>query len=103
MLTIVALLSGEDIFVNNIYDVEKRGDAITARAKFESQFGDHITMLNVYRAYAKVDRVKSWCHDNYLNNRNLAYAVEVRYQLSVICRRLNLSIESCGKNIDQVW
>lgn len=102
MLTIVALLSGEDIFINNIFDVERRGDALIARAKFESQHGDHLTVLNVFRAYTKVDRIKSWCHENYLNNRNLSYATDVRVQLSAICKRLDLKIESCGKNLDQV-
>lgn len=102
MLTVVSLLSGEDIFINNIFDVERRGDALTARARFESEYGDHLTMLNVYRAYSNVDRVKSWCHENYLNNRNMGYAVEVRHQLSVICTRIGLPFESCGKNLDQV-
>lgn len=103
MLTIVALLSGEDIFINNIFDVERRGDALVARANFESLYGDHLTMLNVFRAYTKIDRAKIWCHENYLNNRNLSYATEVRVQLSGICKRLDLRIESCGKNLDQVW
>lgn len=102
MLTVVSLLSGEDIFINNIFDVERRGLALTARARFESEFGDHLTMLNVYRAYSNVERTKSWCHENYLNNRNLGYAVEVRNQLSAICARIGLEVESCGKNLDQV-
>lgn len=102
MLSIIALLSGEEIFINNIYDVEKRGDALTARAKFESQYGDHLTLLNVYKAYSNVDRVKIWCHENYLNSRNMVYASEVRKQLSAICQRLDLECTSCGSNYDQV-
>lgn len=101
MLSIVALLSGEEIFLN-IHDSERRGDALTAHAKFENKFGDHLTLLNVFKAYAKAERVKTWCHENYLNQRNLAYALEVRNQLSEICKHLKLEFSSCGTNFDQV-
>lgn len=98
----VALLSGEDVFLNNIHDSERRGDALTAHAKFENEFGDHLTLLNVFKAYAKSERPKTWSHDNFLNVRNLNYALEVRNQLSEICFRLNLEFSSCGSKFDQV-
>lgn len=101
-LSIVALLSGEDVFINNIHDTDRRGDALVAHAKFENEFGDHLTLLNVFKAYAKAERPKTWCHDNFLNIRNLGYALEVRNQLSEICKRVNLDFESCGNQFDQV-
>lgn len=96
------MLSGEEIFINNIHDTERRGDAITAHAKFENEFGDHLTLLNVFKAYVKAERPKTWCHDNFLNVRNLAYALEVRNQLEEICTRNNLEVSSCGNKFDQV-
>lgn len=98
----VALLSGEEVFINNIHDSERRGDALTAHAKFENESGDHLTLLNVFKAYAKSERPKTWCHDNFLNTRNLIYAAEVRHQLSEICSRVNLEFSSCGNKFDQV-
>lgn len=103
MLSIVALLSGEEIFINNIHDTDRRGDALTAHAKFQNKFGDHLTLLNVFKAYAKSERPKTWCHDNFLNVRNLNYALEVRNQLEDICTRvIHLEMSSCGTNFDQV-
>lgn len=100
-LSIIALLSGEDIFIN-IHDSERRGDALTSHATFQSEFGDHLTLLNVFKAYARIERPKIWCHEKFLNNRNLAYAQEVRNQLSEICSRANLEFSSCGNQFDQV-
>ncbi|XP_055301326.1 ATP-dependent RNA helicase DHX33 [Sitodiplosis mosellana] len=102
VLSIVALLSGEDVFINNIHDTDRRGDALVAHAKFENEFGDHLTLLNVFKAFAKAERPKIWSHDNFLNIRNLGYALEVRNQLSEICKRVNLEFESCGNKFDQV-
>lgn len=103
MLSIIAVLSGEEIFINNIHDTDRRGDALTAHAKFENQYGDHLTLLNVFKAYRKSERIKTWCHDNFLNSRNLLYASDVRKQLKEICTRLRLEYNSCGNNFDQVY
>lgn len=43
-----------------------------------------------------------WCHDNFLNARNLQYAREVRAQLLEICERCDIEPTSCGSNLDQV-
>lgn len=101
MLSIVAILSGESIFIQ-MHDHEKRADALTAHAKFHHQHGDHLTLLNVYRAFQSAERAKMWCHENYLNSRNLIYARDVRNQLSEICERLELPLTSCGAELDQV-
>lgn len=101
MLSLVAILSGEDVFPN-FCDSERRADAITAHAKFENKHGDHLTLLNVFKAFSKNEKVKIWCHENYLNSRNLTYAVDVRKQLTDICQRLDLEFSSCGNNFDQV-
>lgn len=101
MLSIVSVLSGEDIFVNCMSS-GNRAEALTAHARFENKHGDHLTLLNVYKTYAKTEKMKLWCQENYLNNRNLAYAAEVRKQLSEICQRLQLEFNSCGNDMDQV-
>lgn len=101
MLSLVAVLSGEDVF-QNFYDSERRADALTAHAKFENKHGDHLTLLNVIKAFSKNNKMKNWCHENYLNIRNLTYAVDVRKQLSDICQRLHLEFSSCGNDFDQV-
>ncbi|XP_067621599.1 ATP-dependent RNA helicase DHX33 [Eurosta solidaginis] len=99
MLSLVAVLSGENVFVSS---KEKREIAALAHAKFTSKHGDHLTLLNVINAFLKTEKVKLWCHDNFLNTRNLSYAREVRKQLVEIVERLNFPMNSCGSNQDQV-
>ncbi|XP_012155237.1 putative ATP-dependent RNA helicase DHX33 isoform X2 [Ceratitis capitata] len=99
MLSLVAVLSGENVFISSN---EKRELATLAHAKFTSKYGDHLTLLNVFSAFLKTEKVKLWCHDNFLNTRNLTYAREVRKQLEEIVERLDLPLNSCGNNHDQV-
>lgn len=101
MLSLVAMLSSEEVFLT-FFDSEKRAEALVAHAKFENKHGDHLTLLNVFKAMPKSDKIKVWCHENFLNARNLGYAIEVRKQLSDICTRLELEFSSCGRNYEQV-
>ncbi|XP_024084706.1 putative ATP-dependent RNA helicase DHX33 isoform X2 [Cimex lectularius] len=99
VLTIIAILSGETIFVNN---VAKREEAAAARAKFSSSSGDLITLLNVFRAYNSVSSKHAWCYENFLISRNLEYASKVRKQLADICQKCNMQLTTCGEDVDRV-
>lgn len=55
ILSLVAVLSGENIFISQ---TEKREQAALAHAKFESKYGDHLTFLNVYQAFQKTEKIK---------------------------------------------
>lgn len=55
MLSLVAVMSGENIFITPI---ERREQASLAHAKFESKHGDHLTLLNVYMAFQKTEKIK---------------------------------------------
>lgn len=101
MLSVVALLSGENVFVQ-FNEGEKKAESLVAHSKFQSIHGDHLTLLNVYRGFSNAEREKMWCHERFLNNRNLTYAREVRNQLSEICERLEMPKSTCGDNMDQV-
>lgn len=99
ILTIVSVLSSENIFYTPQSKLE---EALTARQKFTSSLGDHMTLLNVFRSFNNANNKKQWCFDNFLNYRNLNYAKEVRTQLAEICRKCEIPISSCGNNMDQV-
>lgn len=99
MLTIVSVLSSENIFYTPQNKLEQ---ALQARQKFTSTYGDHITMLNVFRSFNNASNKKQWCFDNFLNYRNLNYAKEVRLQLAEICRKCEIPTSSCGSNMDPV-
>ncbi|CAH1397378.1 unnamed protein product [Nezara viridula] len=99
ILSIVALLSGESVFVNNI---AKREEAAAAREKFSTSAGDHITLLKIFRAYNSINTKHAWCYENFFNSRNLDYAKKVRKQLSDLCRRCDIQIKSCNQDFDKV-
>lgn len=100
-LTVVALLSTDSIFLN---PASKRDESQAARQKFVSGYGDHITLLNTYRQFVTIGQKnqKSWCHEHYINLRNVTYATSVRKQLLEICNRCDMPVRSCGNRLDQV-
>ncbi|XP_017889459.1 ATP-dependent RNA helicase DHX33-like [Ceratina calcarata] len=98
-LTVIALLSGESVFSD---PPAKRQQAYVARSRFASPEGDHVTLLNVFRAYTNTKQKKVWCHENFLHHRNLEYAAEVRQQLAALAERANLEKASCGTNTEQL-
>lgn len=55
ILDLVSILSVENIFVETI---DRKDQALAAHSKFHSKYGDHLTLLNVFKAFKKVDRVK---------------------------------------------
>ena len=63
----------------------------SARLKFLHRDGDHLTGLNVFRAYIALMEQQSafgkWSKDNYVNSRTLAAAVKVRDQLRDLATR----------------
>lgn len=100
-LTIVAILSSESILLS---PPAKRETAQSVRQKFCSGYGDHLTLLNIYREYSNVGQSnkRSWCHEHFINMRNTLYAREIRSQLEEICKKCGLTSASCGSQMDQV-
>lgn len=52
-LSVVALLSSESVLLN---PPSKREQAKAARERFRSSYGDHLTLLNIFREFNKVKR-----------------------------------------------
>uniref|UniRef100_A0A2P2I525 RNA helicase n=1 Tax=Hirondellea gigas TaxID=1518452 RepID=A0A2P2I525_9CRUS len=100
VLTIVAMLSGEQ--VNTVPSGKMRSVATARHRKFASVEGDHMTMLKIYQTFKASKKNKQWCHENFLNYRNLIYISAVRKQLSDICYKAGLKMLSCGENTDDV-
>lgn len=55
VVSIVALLSADSILINS---TAQREQAANSRAKFASSEGDHITLLNILRAFMKAKQNK---------------------------------------------
>ena len=79
---VVAMASTDAVFVDP-RGPKERAAAADRRRRFASPEGDHVTALNVFRAYCGVDppRRAAWCADFYLSARALRKAVDIHDQL----------------------
>ncbi|XP_034462074.1 ATP-dependent RNA helicase DHX33 [Hippoglossus hippoglossus] len=99
ILCIVSLLSVDTVLFN---PPARRDEVLAARKKFSSSEGDHMTLLSIYRAFKKVSGNKEWCRENFVNSRNMGLVKDVQAQLKEICLKLNLKLESCGADTEDV-
>ncbi|XP_058761172.1 probable pre-mRNA-splicing factor ATP-dependent RNA helicase DEAH2 isoform X1 [Vicia villosa] len=95
ILSISAMLSVPNCFIRP-REAQKAADE--AKARFGHIDGDHLTLLNVYHAYKQNNEDASWCYDNFVNNRALKSADNVRQQLVRIMARFNLKLCSTDFN-----
>lgn len=93
MLTIVAMLSVQNVFYR---PKEKQAQADQKKAKFHDPTGDHLMLLNVYESWDRNGRSKTWCSDNFIQERSLKRAQDVRRQLVSIMERYKHAVVSCG-------
>ncbi|KAH7876133.1 P-loop containing nucleoside triphosphate hydrolase protein [Lentinula edodes] len=107
VLDIVSVLSASSkLFVESF---EQRDAVSEARKKFRHVCGDHLTILNVVKAYQEIaqsegkgDR-KEWCRRHFLNERALLEASDIRDQLRQTCQRLGIDHSvSCGDKEDPI-
>ncbi|NWR79890.1 DHX33 helicase, partial [Centropus unirufus] len=91
ILTIVSLFSVDSVLYN---PPSRRDEVQSVRRKFISSEGDHLTLLNLYRAFRKVNGNKTWCRENFVNGRNMMLVSDIRAQLRDICVKLSMPIES---------
>ncbi|KAI0510810.1 probable pre-mRNA-splicing factor ATP-dependent RNA helicase DEAH3 isoform X1 [Dendrobium catenatum] len=95
ILSVSAMLSVPNCFVRP-REAQKAADE--AKARFGHIDGDHLTLLNVYHAYKQNNEDPSWCFDNFINQRALKAADNVRQQLVRIMARFNLKLCSTDFN-----
>ncbi|XP_042499763.1 pre-mRNA-splicing factor ATP-dependent RNA helicase DEAH10 [Macadamia integrifolia] len=113
MLITVAMLSVESIFYA---PRDKLEEARAAWKRFASLEGDHLTLVNVYRASIESlgktkianyrDKVtekglRKWCLENFINYRSLLHALDIRSQIRGHVEQMSLRIASCGDDMLQ--
>ncbi|CAL5193656.1 unnamed protein product [Lathyrus oleraceus] len=112
MLITVAMLSVESIFYT---PRDKYEEVRTATKCFASPEGDHITLINVYRAAtdllekrtmdtnkAKSEKVlRKWCKENFINSRSLRHARDIHRQIRGHVQQMGLKLASCGDDMLQ--
>lgn len=91
IVSIVACMSVPQIFLR---PRESAKAADEAKAQFTQTDSDHLTLLNAYAAYelVPVQERKKWCWDNFINERSIQSAENVRKQLLGIMRKLDIPL-----------
>ncbi|KAH9475508.1 DEAH-box ATP-dependent RNA helicase prp43 [Psilocybe cubensis] len=91
LLTITAMMSVPNVWLrpNN-----QRREADAAKAALTVPDGDHLTLLNVYNQYVLNKHDKNWCWTNYLSQRALQQADNVRAQLQRTMERFDIDLIS---------
>lgn len=115
IIDILSLIVSGPVFVERGSDGKET--AAAARQKFISREGDHLTGMNVLRAYlalkdqraeelaeSELSRkeekgLASWCRDNAVNSKTLAAACKVRAQLRQLAQRHGQAVTSCHSEL----
>ena len=99
VITIVAMLSVQTIFYR---PKDKQEQADERKRRFFSPLGDHITLLGVYRQWVRNGRSPDWCKENFIVERSLRRAEDVRKQLIGILERFKLPINTAGSDNSRI-
>ncbi|KOX74135.1 putative ATP-dependent RNA helicase DHX35 [Melipona quadrifasciata] len=98
--TILAMLQVQNVFIKPAGG-QAAIKARIAHRKFEVEEGDLLTLLNVYTAYEK-NKTPSWCQKQFLNNKALRRATEIRTQMHSMMKKLDIALVSCNGNVQQI-
>ncbi|EPS65693.1 hypothetical protein M569_09084, partial [Genlisea aurea] len=111
MLIVIAMLSVESIFYT---PREKLAESRIVLRNFSSPEGDHLTLLNVFRASNEFleksklaagsdekaeKKLRKWCKDNFINGRSLKHARNVHSQIHTTIEQMGLRVTSCGDDM----
>ena len=97
ILSIIAMLGEASALFYRPKD--KKIHADSARARFTvKDGGDHLTLLNIWNQWVDSDFSYVWSRENFLQQRSLTRARDVRDQLAKLCDRVEVTISTAGAN-----
>ena len=97
VLSIIAMLGEASALFYRPKD--KKIHADSARARFTvKEGGDHFSLLNIWTQWVESDFSYVWARENFLQQRSLTRARDVRDQLAKLCDRVEVSLSSVGVN-----
>lgn len=93
ILSIIAMLGESSSLFFRPKDKKLHADQ--ARARFTSKTGgDHLSLLNIWNAWVDTDFSYVWARENFLQQRSLSRARDVRDQLARLCDRVEVTVNS---------
>ena len=87
MLTTVSMLSSDGVYVQPPTEQEKAAASKKHRG-LSVKAGDLPTLLHIYNSWVRARMAKDWAHTNYVSQRALQQAYNVRQQLCEILRKI---------------
>ncbi|OAP63979.1 hypothetical protein AYL99_03206 [Fonsecaea erecta] len=104
VLSIIAMLGEASALFFRPKD--KKIHADSARARFTNKDGgDHLSLLNIFNEWVDSDYSYVWAKENFLQQRSLTRARDVRDQLARLCDRVEVDAsKTCGgaSNIEPI-
>ncbi|KAH8195315.1 hypothetical protein TruAng_010508 [Truncatella angustata] len=102
VLSVVSMLSEASALFFRPKD--KKIHADSARDRFTvKEGGDHLTLLNIWNQWVDSDFSPVWARENFLQQRSLTRARDVRDQLAKLCERVEVNPSTCGSsNVDPI-
>ena len=97
--SLAAMLQVENVFFSTS---NKKREAVIAKLRFSVTEGDHLTLINVYRAFIHNKKKAQWCHSNFLNYKALCRVERVRNQFVSLLKRYEIPISSCGNDNEAI-
>lgn len=98
IITIAAMLDVNGAIFYRPKGSEKEAD--NARLNFErSGVGDHIALLNVYNQWVETNKSLQWCKQNFIQEKSLHRADDIRSQLVNLCQRVEVELKSDPNNL----
>ncbi|KAI4185209.1 MAG: hypothetical protein L6R41_004266 [Letrouitia leprolyta] len=95
VLSIIAMLGEASALFYRPKD--KKIHADSARARFTvKEGGDHASLLNIWNQWVDADFSYVWARENFLQQRSLTRARDVRDQLAKLCDRVEVTVSSVG-------
>ena len=89
ILSICALLSVQNPFLR---PKDKEAMADQAKNKFSHHLGDHFTLLLTYNSYNLNNSSNEWCRENFINQRSMKAADDIRNQLVKILIKMGFEV-----------
>ncbi|TID31400.1 hypothetical protein CANINC_000029 [Pichia inconspicua] len=106
VIEIISMLSVPDIFYR---PREKRELADKLKQRFDDHNGDLLTLLHIYRKWEESGYSKNWCTDNFIHEKSMRKAKDVKTQLLRLVENigrkengLKLSLTSCKGQLDNI-
>ncbi|MDI1489997.1 MAG: hypothetical protein OHK93_001196 [Ramalina farinacea] len=95
VLSIISMLGESSALFYRPKDKKLLADS--ARNRFTVRGGgDHLSLLNIWNQWVDSDFSYVWARENYLQQRSLTRARDVRDQLAKLCDRVEVTITSAG-------